>query len=540
VLRLAAPVSGLTPSAIDTVGGHATGTTGVIAGFGRSGGSAVDYGLKRYGAVSIASCLFGVSNTTSICWSFDSPLGPPGTDANTCNADSGGPLFIDAGAGPVVAGITSGGSSANCTPFDNSFDARVAFYAPFIEGAAGGDLDNRECGGIPQVGDPDVEVFAYSGSLDGAGEQRLHSFTVDSGSMLLRVTHNSTDDGVSNFRMYVRHGSPPTIFDYDCAATGASQYGSCAFHDPTAGTWYAMMTRAGGAGEYQLTATSFGTLCSDPGNDGEPCDDGNACTSGDLCQAGSCVGSEVADGAICDDGNACTQPDTCQSGVCDGQSTCGDGLIQAGCEQCDDGGASPGDGCDASCAIEPCYVCSQQPSLCGPPTGCAAAGRSILVIKDGDKPGGERLVWKWLRGTAATAAFGDPLDDDGYDLCVWSDGELVADARVAPGGACGTRPCWKAMGAMFAPSGYRFKNKSSNGDGIVQVVLKGGAGSAKILWKGRGANLTLPGAASSTAYFDGANLQVRALRDDGGACWASSFTPDDLQSNSAGMLKAVR
>ncbi len=540
VLRLATPVTGIAPSPIDVVGGHANGTVGTIAGFGRSGGSAFDYGLKRYGNVSIASCLFGVSNTTSICWNFASPIGPPGTDSNTCNADSGGPLFIGASGVPVVAGITSGGNSATCNTFDNSFDTRVALYAPFIQAAAGGDLGTEACGGLPRVGDPDVEVSSFTGSLDGSNAQQLHMFDVDPGATRLRVTRNSVDDGITRARMYVRHGAPPTTANYDCAATGSSQYGSCEIDDPQGGQWYALMVRHSGAGAYQLTATSFGTFCSDPANDGAQCDDDNTCTSGDACAAGACVGSAVGDGTACDDGNACTLPDTCEAGVCEGGSTCGDGAIQESCEQCDDGDGLNGDGCDSSCTIEPCFVCDGEPSACGPPDNCATAGRSILVIRDGDTPGGERLVWKWLRGSTTTAEFGDPLAGDGFDLCLWENGDLVSHTGVAPGGMCGSLPCWKATGAMFAPSGYKFKDKSANGAGVYQVLLKEGAGAAKILWKARGSNLDLPGAASSAEYFGDAHLKVQVLRDDGAACWESDFGAADFKANTAEKLKAVR
>jgi hypothetical protein len=40
-----------------------------------------------------------------------------------------------------------------------------------------------------------------------------------------------------------------------------------------------------------------------------------------------------------------------------------DGVIDAG-EECDDGGISPGDGCDATCRIEPCWSCTGGPSTC--------------------------------------------------------------------------------------------------------------------------------------------------------------------------------
>jgi cysteine-rich repeat protein/predicted outer membrane repeat protein len=46
-----------------------------------------------------------------------------------------------------------------------------------------------------------------------------------------------------------------------------------------------------------------------------------------------------------------------------GPAVCGDGII-AGAEQCDDNNAAGGDGCSATCTIEPGYVCGGQPSAC--------------------------------------------------------------------------------------------------------------------------------------------------------------------------------
>lgn len=42
---------------------------------------------------------------------------------------------------------------------------------------------------------------------------------------------------------------------------------------------------------------------------------------------------------------------------------CGDEVIEAA-EQCDDGNATPGDGCSAACQVEPCYNCTGLPSAC--------------------------------------------------------------------------------------------------------------------------------------------------------------------------------
>jgi cysteine-rich repeat protein len=101
----------------------------------------------------------------------------------------------------------------------------------------------------------------------------------------------------------------------------------------------------------------------------EECDDGNGST-GDGCDAsclleGTCGNGTPELGEMCDQGSAnddeapgdatcavvCRRDCTCPS--------CGDGVTDfARNEQCDDGGTTPGDGCDASCHIE-------RPSSCG-------------------------------------------------------------------------------------------------------------------------------------------------------------------------------
>ena len=158
VLTLTAPVTGVPPASIDSTGGQATGSAGTIVGFGRSGGTSEDYGLKRKGRVSVAPCTDGISNTTSICWNFAPPIGPAGEDSNTCNGDSGGPLFTDDGSGDRVAGVTSGGSSGNCLAVDDSYDARVATYAAFIDTASDGDVGAGVCSSLPVVGTAETSV----------------------------------------------------------------------------------------------------------------------------------------------------------------------------------------------------------------------------------------------------------------------------------------------------------------------------------------------------------------------------------------------
>ena len=97
ILKLTTPVTGVAPTLIDVGRAPASGDAGVIVGFGRSGGLNFDYGIKRRGAVTIEPCSGDISNATSVCWTFDEFVGPPGDDSNTCNGDSGGALFSDFG-----------------------------------------------------------------------------------------------------------------------------------------------------------------------------------------------------------------------------------------------------------------------------------------------------------------------------------------------------------------------------------------------------------------------------------------------------------
>jgi hypothetical protein len=485
VLKLGAPVNGIAPTPIDAAGGHALGTAGTIAGFGRSGGVNADYGLKRFGAVEIDSCQFGVSDTTSICWSFDNPVGPPGDDSNTCNGDSGGPLFIDPGSGTVVAGITSGGSKATCLANDGSFDARVSFYQSFIQTEGGADLANTTCGPLPQVGEPDVTVLGASGTLNGTTTATTYSFPVDPGTLRARVAMNAHDAG-SDFDLYVKYDSPPTVNDYDCIQNGAGQYGFCEFAFPTAGTWYILINRFSGAGLYQLTATLFGDACADPGNDGLPCDDGNPCTAPDTCQSLACAGTPLT-GDLCDDGEVCTTGDTCTAGSCAG-------------------------------AVAPEPV-------------CRAGLRGLLQLRDRLPDIRDVLGFKWLKGAATAAAdFGNPLGGGtSYDLCVYDESgdvpTLLQHAHIPAGGFCGTKPCWRASGGGL--KGYRYNDRAASADGIRKIVLKPGAqGKAKVIVKGKGEQLALPG----LPLAQDSQVHVQ-LKSSTGTCWGAAYATPPVKND---------
>jgi secreted trypsin-like serine protease len=268
VLKLATPVSGIAPSRINTTESPARGTAGTIVGFGITLDQGVDSGVKRAGKVVTQFCTVPISNRTSVCWDFVEPLGLPGSNSNTCNGDSGGPLFIDFGAGDQVAGLTSGGTP-QCVASSTSWDDNVFNDRAWVQAEAGADLDRLSCGDLPQVGGPGTAVTAATGQLSSTQRAGRTSFQVPPGTQQLRVALNGSDADMSalpsmqfnDFDLYIKAGSPPTTTDYDCRDIGAAPYGFCAITAPAPGTWYVLIDWVEGAGTYQVTATTFAGTC---------------------------------------------------------------------------------------------------------------------------------------------------------------------------------------------------------------------------------------------------------------------------------------
>jgi cysteine-rich repeat protein len=87
---------------------------------------------------------------------------------------------------------------------------------------------------------------------------------------------------------------------------------------------------------------------------GEECDDGNA-EDGDGCD-GNCTASRCGNG-VATGGEVCDDGNALDTDGCTAMcvaARCGDGLLYAGVEGCDDGANGiAGDGCEASCALSP-------------------------------------------------------------------------------------------------------------------------------------------------------------------------------------------
>ena len=337
VLNLGEPVTGIEPMAINQSDPNTfIPADGTIVGFGNTGGAgAVDKGIKRAGHVETTACPFSQfpfppdPETKLVCWDFLEPIGPPGDNSDTCGGDSGGPLFLDLGNRPVVAGVTSGGTSSSCTPPDHAFDANIYTYSDFILTQLGTD-DTTTCGGLPPVGDPQVEVHGFDGRLDDATPSAIHTVSVDGGKNSVRFGLNAIDtvrrdapERTFDVNMYVKAGPGASPTDFNCAADSASVFGACVFDLPAAGTYSVFVDRVIGEGNYQLTATIFGgppPVCGDGNLDfNEQCDDGNT-AKGDCCTA-SCqfepAGGTCETAGFCDGSGRCV---TC-AGDCDGKGT---------------------------------------------------------------------------------------------------------------------------------------------------------------------------------------------------------------------------
>ena len=135
------------------------------------------------------------------------------------------------------------------------------------------------------------------------------------------------------------------------------------------------------SGEPATDSTGTPTVCGDGTVDAdEVCDDGNT-DDGDGCDATCAVdrGWEC-DGAspsicttICGDGVVAAPAEECDdmnkvdSDECTNaclNATCGDGVVWIDNEVCDDGGTDAGDGCSDSCEWETGFVCEGVPSSC--------------------------------------------------------------------------------------------------------------------------------------------------------------------------------
>jgi hypothetical protein len=248
-----------------------------------------------------------------------------------------------------------------------------------------------------------------------------------------------------------------------------------------------------------------------------PCsDDGNVCTD-DVCDgSGTC---HVNNTLPCDDGSACTLNDTCTGGSCVGNSmTCGNGMIEGGScgEECDDAAQNGNGPCTTNCKL----VCPPTPQAnCRHPL---IAHKASLLLKNKTPDKKDVLGWKWVKGAAtATADFGAPLTTTGYAICVYDSSanpQPLLFSFVPPGRTCSDKPCWK----VTKTTGFKYRDKLLDPDGISAILLKSGAASfAKAQVKGKGALLGMPSLPLTTP------VTVQLKRNDNPLCWEATYSNPD-------------
>ncbi len=224
------------------------------------------------------------------------------------------------------------------------------------------------------------------------------------------------------------------------------------------------------------------------------------------------------------------------------QASCGDGVGNLG-EDCDDGNTVDGDCCSSSCTFEPVGApCAGAASLClvnrcdgaGTcksivPTGCRSAGKSLLLLKNSSDDAKDKVTFKWLRGAATEQSeLGNPLASADYALCLYT-GALQNPLTQVAVPADNTK--WKPA----STKGYKYKDPSGSADGVVSLLLTGGAaGKAKVVVKGKGAHMPDP-------TFSNLPLPVTAqlVNSETNVCFEATYISADVKKNDGGQFKAT-
>lgn len=152
-----------------------------------------------------------------------------------------------------------------------------------------------------------------------------------------------------------------------------------------------------------------------------------------------------------------------------------------------------------------------------PRPGCVPAAKGKVLVKhDAGNPATDKLLWKWGNGTAPIGVFGNPLNAVDYSLCLYENGAGPTLVAEIPSGS-----------GWSSPGGGKLKYDGDlSAGGIQKIRLKPGTGNAKILVKGRGANLDLASASLAQP------LTVQLVHSGALNCWESVFTAPAVQSTS--------
>lgn len=258
MLTLARPVEGIAAMAINTSVEPLNGSIATIVGFGRTGGSRLDYGIKREGSVKLSACPDDLARSRALCWRYDADVQSNSSAQNTCHADSGGGIFMRDSDGPRIVekvfGIVSGGMDDDCMKNDLSYNVDTFRYRDWIEAAGEGRLQPGMCG-RPLWDSAATEPVRNRFRLGTATPEVRFTVEAPAGASALRVAMNAEDNGSgeNEFQISVFKGQALADSGDACTGHGSGRFAFCEIERPEPGVWTISLTRKKGEGEAQVT-----------------------------------------------------------------------------------------------------------------------------------------------------------------------------------------------------------------------------------------------------------------------------------------------
>ena len=232
------------------------------------------------------------------------------------------------------------------------------------------------------------------------------------------------------------------------------------------------------------------------------CSDDSVCTQDSCDEPGAqCVHDPAPfEGTLCTDDNACTVNDHCAAGVCTSTPL-----------DCND---------NIPCTVDTCDRVSGCMHREGPGAGCLVPQRSILVIRESTSTAKNKLVWKWLKGPADIAGYGDPSVSTEYALCVYDTSNGGSVSRLAMQSIVPPGSIWHKLGGG---THILFRYKEHDATGQRKVLLKSLANNTgRIGFKAKGDRMSPATPVGETLFSDDDAVVVQLISSEG-KCWESRF-----------------
>lgn len=260
ILTLEKPVQGIAPISVNAIASPINGSMATIVGYGRTGGAREDYGIKRDGSVKFARCTMEYANKKLLCWNFDADINTTPGVSNTCNADSGGGVFMPDKEGQRtverVVGVVSGGRDIDCVKGDRSYNTDVFQWREWIAKEIDTASYLSVCGGGPAVDGPE-NIRNKLVTISSAQPEAVYEISVPEGTASLRVAMNGEDSGkhANDFDLLLFKGAKGSTDKAACTRAGTGQFAYCEIPNPASGQWTVAVRQKKGEGYAQITAT---------------------------------------------------------------------------------------------------------------------------------------------------------------------------------------------------------------------------------------------------------------------------------------------